>query len=54
YDVLGNEVKALVNEVQPSGEHTVHFNAKGLSSGIYFYTIKAGDLIQTKKMMLVK
>ena len=54
YDVLGNEVKTLVCGVQAQGEHTINFNAGGLSSGIYFYTIKAGTYTQTRKMMLVK
>jgi hypothetical protein len=54
YDVLGNEVKALVNGMQTQGEHIVNFNAAGLSSGIYFYTIKAGSYTQTRKMMLIK
>ncbi|OGU67565.1 MAG: hypothetical protein A2W30_04585 [Ignavibacteria bacterium RBG_16_36_9] len=54
YDVLGNEVETLVNEVQPAGEYEVEFNGEELSSGIYFYQLKAGSFIQTKKMVLMK
>ncbi|HSW54268.1 MAG TPA: choice-of-anchor Q domain-containing protein [Ignavibacteriaceae bacterium] len=61
YDVLGNEVATLVNEEKPSGSYEVEFNAnshsgnvRNLASGIYFYQLKAGELIQTKKMILLK
>jgi outer membrane protein assembly factor BamB len=54
YDVLGNEVAALVNEEQPAGIYEVDFNAAGLSSGIYFYKLQAGNFAETKKMLLMK
>ena len=54
YDVLGNEVAILVNEEKPAGTYEVNFNASGLSSGTYFYTLKAGNFVQTKKMILLK
>jgi hypothetical protein len=54
YDVLGNEVATLVNEERPVGSYEVDFNAAGLSSGIYFYTINAGTFVETKKMILLK
>jgi hypothetical protein len=54
YDVLGNEVATLVNEEKTTGSYEVNFNAKGLSSGIYFYQLKVGNLISTKKMVLMK
>jgi len=59
YDVLGNEVATLVNEYKPAGTYEVNFNGhsdegQNLSSGIYFYQLKAGDFVQTKKMMLMK
>ncbi len=54
YDILGNEVATLVNEEKPAGEYEVEFNATGLPSGIYFYQIKAGSFIQTKKMILLR
>lgn len=54
YDVLGKEVATLVNTQLNSGQYNVNLNAANLSSGIYFYTLKAGDFVETKKMMLVK
>ncbi len=54
YNVMGQEVNTLVDEEKAPGTYEVMFNAKNLSSGIYFYTIKAGDFIQTKKMILLK
>lgn len=54
YDVLGNEIAVLVNEVKPAGNYSVTFEGTGLSSGIYFYKIESGDFSQTKKMLLVK
>ncbi|PIS30698.1 MAG: hypothetical protein COT43_01045 [Candidatus Marinimicrobia bacterium CG08_land_8_20_14_0_20_45_22] len=54
YDLLGREVKTLVNQRMPSGKHIVNFNAKELKSGIYFYKIKAGDFEQMKRMILIK
>lgn len=54
YDILGNEVAELVNQNQPAGNYQIKFDASNLTSGIYFYTIKAGSFVQTKKMMLVK
>jgi hypothetical protein len=54
YDMLGNEVTTLVNEEKQSGTYEVKFDAASLSSGIYFYTLKAGSFSQTKKMILMK
>ena len=54
YDILGNEVETLVNEEKPIGSYKVNFDATGLSSGIYFYKLQAGDFVQTKKMILLK
>ncbi len=58
FDVLGNEIATLVNEEKPAGEYEVEFNAssdsRNLVSGIYFYQIKAGSFIQTKKMLMIK
>ena len=54
YDILGREVVVLVNEEKPTGRHEVNFNASSLASGVYFYQIKAGSFIQTKKLMLLK
>ncbi|GAB6283406.1 MAG: hypothetical protein STSR0008_21720 [Ignavibacterium sp.] len=54
YDVLGNEIATLVNEEKAPGEYEVEFNGKGLSSGMYFYKIEAGNFVQIKKMILLK
>lgn len=54
YDVLGNEVAALVNEFQQAGTHKAKFANTQLTSGIYFYKLQAGTFTATKKMMLVK
>lgn len=54
YDVLGNEVAALVDEEKPAGSYEAEFNASQLSSGIYFYRLQAGSFIETKKMTLMK
>ncbi len=54
YDVLGREVATLVNEEKFPGTYEATFNASNLSSGIYFYTLRAGNFIETKKMLLVK
>jgi len=54
YNLLGREVRTLVNETKNAGRYSVDFNASELSSGVYFYTLRAGDFYETKKMMLVK
>ncbi len=54
YDILGREVATLVNKKQAPGKYSVQFNARYLPSGVYFYTLQAGDFIQTKKMVLLK
>jgi photosystem II stability/assembly factor-like uncharacterized protein len=54
YDVLGNEVMTLVHKDEAGGNHSVTFNARNLSSGIYFYTLRAGNYMETKKMLLLK
>ena len=54
YDVLGNEVATLVNEEKPAGVYEANWNAANLSSGVYFYQIKAGNYVETKKMILMK
>jgi len=54
YDVLGNEILSLVNEVKPAGEYEAEFIGKNLPSGVYFYQLKAGSFIKTKKMVLMK
>ena len=53
-NALGQQVGTLVNERMSAGTHEVKFNADGLSTGTYFYTLKSGTLTETKKMILVK
>jgi photosystem II stability/assembly factor-like uncharacterized protein len=55
YNTLGQEVASLVNGLVNAGTHKAQFNAAGLSSGIYYYVIKAGEnFVQSKKMILIK
>ncbi|HRQ54082.1 MAG TPA: T9SS type A sorting domain-containing protein, partial [Ignavibacteriaceae bacterium] len=54
YDVLGNEVAALVNENKSAGNYVVEFNANDLSSGVYFYKLNVGNKGSTKKMILLR
>ena len=54
YDLLGNEVYTLIDEQKPAGSHEVEFNASSLSSGVYYYQIKSGEFLATKKLMLMK
>jgi hypothetical protein len=54
YDVLGNEVAKLVNEEKAAGTYEVEFEGSRLTSGIYYYTFKAGSFSETKKMILLK
>jgi hypothetical protein len=54
YDVIGREVESLVEGVQPAGTYTVSFDASMLSSGVYFYQIKAAGFLAMKKMVLLQ
>ena len=54
YDMLGREVATLVNREQTPGNYAVEFDASRFSSGVYFYTLKAGEFTSTKKMILMK
>ena len=54
FNILGRELITLVNEEQDQGIYEVELNSSGLSSGIYFYTLKAGGYSETKKMILIK
>ncbi|MBO6795257.1 MAG: T9SS type A sorting domain-containing protein [Balneolaceae bacterium] len=54
YNVLGQEVAALVDQRMGSGAHSITFDASNLSSGVYIYRLQAGNNVQTKKMLLVK
>jgi hypothetical protein len=54
FDILGREVSVLVNERRDAGVYEVKFDAAGLSSGVYFYRLQAGDFTQTKRLLLLK
>jgi hypothetical protein len=54
FDVLGNEVATLVNDNQPAGNYDINFDAGNLSSGVYYYTLAAGEFTATKKLILMK
>lgn len=54
FNSIGEEVSVLVEEMQDGGKHTAIFNAGNLSSGVYFYQLQSGTLLQTKKMILLK
>ncbi|MFZ2864875.1 MAG: T9SS type A sorting domain-containing protein, partial [Ignavibacteriaceae bacterium] len=54
YNVLGQEVATLLNDVQSAGVYRINFNASKLSSGIYFYSVKADNHSDVKKMILMK
>ncbi|HRP92987.1 MAG TPA: T9SS type A sorting domain-containing protein [Ignavibacteriaceae bacterium] len=54
YNILGSEVATLLDGFMEAGKHSVKFNAKDLTSGVYFYTIKADNFTSTKKMILMR
>ncbi|UCG53849.1 MAG: T9SS type A sorting domain-containing protein [Candidatus Latescibacterota bacterium] len=54
FDIAGRRVATLVDESKDAGPHHVEFDASSLSSGIYIYRIKAGDMTESRKMMLIK
>ena len=54
YNLLGSEIATLVNGFMEAGKHSVKFDANDITSGIYFYTIKADNFTSTRKMILMK
>jgi hypothetical protein len=54
FDVLGNETAIIVDQDLTAGSYDFEFNASGLTSGVYYYTLKTGSFSQTKKMLLLK
>ncbi len=54
FDIVGRRVAKLIDEKREAGTHTVEFNAAGLSSGVYFYTMVTSGQTLTRKMMLIK
>ncbi|MFA5834458.1 MAG: right-handed parallel beta-helix repeat-containing protein [Bacteroidota bacterium] len=54
YDILGREVRTLLNEERKAGLHTVQFDGSKLSTGVYIYSLRAGDFFASKKLMFMK
>ena len=54
YDLLGREVEVLIDNYMQAGVYALNFNAGGLSSGLYYYSLHAGNDIEVKKAMLIK
>ncbi|MCB0730874.1 MAG: T9SS type A sorting domain-containing protein, partial [Ignavibacteriae bacterium] len=54
YDILGREIKTLLNKLQKPGNYEIQWNASNFPSGIYFYKLTAGNFIDIKKMILLK
>jgi regulation of enolase protein 1 (concanavalin A-like superfamily) len=54
YAVTGERVRVLVRETQEAGAYSVRFDAQGLASGMYFYRIRTGDFVATKRMLLMR
>lgn len=54
YNLLGEEVRTLIEDYKQAGKHSVQFNASQIASGIYFYRLQAGSFVETKKMILIK
>jgi hypothetical protein len=54
YDLLGREVAVLVDEQKVPGSYSVAFNARGFASGVYFYRLRAGGFVETRKLILLR
>jgi hypothetical protein len=54
YNITGNEVATLINQVKGAGTYNVEFNGKNLSSGVYFYKLTAGKFTAVRKMILLR
>ena len=54
YNILGQKVAVLVNDLLPAGQHEARFDAKALSTGVYFYRLESGTFVSSKKMLLLK
>ncbi|MDD5360762.1 MAG: C25 family cysteine peptidase [Ignavibacteria bacterium] len=54
YDVLGREIRTLVNEIKQAGNYSVDFNASEFASGVYFYRLESNDFVDVKRMILIK
>ena len=54
YNILGQQLVTLVNEVKDPGAYRTIWNARGMASGVYFYRLRAGGFVDTKKILLLK
>ena len=54
YNTLGQSVREFVNGEMDAGTHAVQFDATGLASGVYFYQIRAGDFVDTRRIVLLR
>ena len=54
FDVLGKEIRTLFHGERKTGNYQIQFDSNNMSSGIYFYSLVAGDFVDTKKMILLK
>ena len=54
YDIIGNEIETLVDEEKAAGTYQLTYYAEQLPAGVYFYKVQAGNLVETKKMVLLK
>jgi hypothetical protein len=54
YNLLGEKIHTVVDEFQTSGRYKIEFQANNLASGLYFYQLRAGDFVETKRMLLLK
>ncbi|TRZ64446.1 T9SS C-terminal target domain-containing protein, partial [bacterium] len=54
FDILGREVKTLVNEMKSAGSYSVEFNGNELASGVYFYRLESNKFTDVKRMLLIK
>jgi hypothetical protein len=54
YNLIGQEVKTIFEDVRQPGDYTVTFDGKGLSSGVYLYQLRSENFVETKKLLLLK
>ena len=54
FNLLGQRVNTLLDTEMERGRHKIDFNAGGLSSGVYFYTLRSGSFVETRKMLLIR
>lgn len=54
FDVMGRQVRVLLDEVREAGRHNIAFDATTLASGVYFYQLRAGDYVARQKMLLIR